>query len=150
MKFTTLTGLFALLTTAIANPISSELTTNLAKRATEGIHLVNCGNNVYSVVVYCPNDGDCNHDPGAGNGCDHPNGGTFTWEGSQQNCKFDTGTTLTWNIESNAQSQPNFAQVGTGSNGFHNFNIFKDDKHTMFTDGNKNQCNSIYYALDVS
>lgn len=107
-----LMAIAALISTAMANPISGEVTTNLAKRATEGIHLVNCGNNIYSVVVYCPDDSNCNHNPGSGDGCDHPRGGTFTWEGSQESCTFSTGTIFTWDIESNAQSQPNFAQVG--------------------------------------
>ena len=38
----------------------------------------------------------------------------------------------------------------SGDNGFHGFNIFKDDKHVMYTDGNGNQCRSIYYSLPVS
>ena len=38
----------------------------------------------------------------------------------------------------------------SGNNGFTDFNIFKDNKHKMFTDPNGNACNSIYYCLDVS
>lgn len=38
----------------------------------------------------------------------------------------------------------------SGTNGFHQYNIFKDNQHVMYTDGNGNQCRSIYYALDVS
>jgi hypothetical protein len=38
----------------------------------------------------------------------------------------------------------------TGHNSFHNYNIFKDDKHVMFTAGNGAVCRSIYYCLDVS
>jgi len=37
-----------------------------------------------------------------------------------------------------------------GSNSFHTFNIFKDDQHVMFVDGNGLACRSIYYCLDVS
>ncbi|KAK3941375.1 hypothetical protein QBC46DRAFT_311464 [Diplogelasinospora grovesii] len=113
----------------------------------EGVHLVNCGSS-YSAVVYCENDGNCNFFPGAGNQCIPGNGGLFAWEGGSKSCKFPgTGTTFTWNIVGNAQSQANFANVGSGNNGFHGFQIFKDDKHVMYTDGNGNQCRSIYYCL---
>ncbi|KAK0125690.1 hypothetical protein ONS95_000308 [Cadophora gregata] len=137
----------ALFGSALATPVASpDGTVKLAKRS-EGVHLVNCGNN-YSVVLYCANDSNCNFNPSAGNQCLPTNGGVDTWEGSNQKCTFPgTGTTFTWNIQSNAQSQANFVQVGTGSNGFHGFNIFKDDKHVMYTDGNGNQCKSIYYCL---
>jgi len=122
----------------------------LAKRS-EGIHLVNCVNgatNVYSEVVYCVNDGSCNFNPSSANQCITP-GGIDHWEGGPQACTFSTGTTFDWVIAVNAQSEPNFSQVGNGTNGFHNFNIMKDDKHTMFVDGNGNSCESIYYCLDA-
>ncbi|KAL8393866.1 hypothetical protein RB595_003571 [Gaeumannomyces hyphopodioides] len=120
----------------------------LAKRA-EGIHLVNCettaGRIIYSAVVYCPNDSDCNRNPGAGNSC--VPGGIITWERSNGSCRFSTGVTFTWGIASNAQSFPNFQQVGDGGNGGTHFKIFKDDKHRMYTDGNGYSCKSIYYGL---
>ena len=34
------------------------------------------------------------------------------WEGGPQQCTFPSGVTFGWNIQSNAQSQANFAQVG--------------------------------------
>ncbi|KAK3349106.1 hypothetical protein B0T25DRAFT_569758 [Lasiosphaeria hispida] len=118
---------------------------HIVKRG-EGIHLVNCGNR-YSAVVYCENDGSCNFFPGKGNQC-IPNGsGLFVWEGGNKGCTFDTGTRFSWSIGSNAQSQRNYTQVGSGDNGFHKFTIFKDDKHTMYRDGNGNECKSIYYCL---
>ncbi len=43
------------------------------------------------------------------------------------------------------------SQTGrTGKNNFHNFNIFKDNNRVMFVNGNGDQCESLYYALDVS
>ncbi|KAL8341043.1 hypothetical protein RB601_006914 [Gaeumannomyces tritici] len=120
----------------------------LAKRA-EGIHLVNCensaGRTIYSAVVYCPNDSDCNRNPGAGNSC--VPGGVITWERANGSCRFSTGVTFTWGIASNAQSFADFQQVGDGGNGGTNFRIFKDNKHRMYTDGNGNSCKSIYYGL---
>ncbi|KAE8454466.1 hypothetical protein EG329_000089 [Mollisiaceae sp. DMI_Dod_QoI] len=146
MQFSKLLAVATFLANVIANPIAGEGISKLAKRS-EGVHLVNC-NNVYSVVVYCPNDSDCNHNPPAGDGCVRPGGGTYHWEGSPQSCTFTTGVTFSWNIASNAQSQPNFAYVGSGNNG-HGFNIYKDNQHVMYTDGNGYQCKSIYYCLDA-
>lgn len=38
----------------------------------------------------------------------------------------------------------------SGYNAYHNYNIFKDDKHAMYTAGNGAVCRSIYYCLIVS
>lgn len=37
----------------------------------------------------------------------------------------------------------------TGYNNFHNYNVFKDDEHAMYTAGNGAVCRSIYYSLQV-
>ncbi|KAK0712923.1 hypothetical protein B0T26DRAFT_651067 [Lasiosphaeria miniovina] len=158
--------LFALasfLAAALASPVASpnpnplpspgakavEVRGELGKRV-QGVHLVNCGDpDVYSMVVFCPNDGSaaCNSFPGPGNECvTPPSGGVQFWE-SSGSCRFDTGVTFSWNIESSAQSKPNFSVVGSGSNGFTSFTIRKDNLHTMFFDGNGNACRSVYYAL---
>ncbi|RWA09759.1 hypothetical protein EKO27_g5351 [Xylaria grammica] len=139
----------AFLATALASPLGASANEEhqIAKRA-NGVHLVNCV--TYSAVVYCENDSNCNFNPGAGNQCiprDHLNGnGLEIWE-SAGSCTFDTGTTFSWNIQSNAQSQPNFSVVGSGTNGFQGFTVRKDDQHVMYTDGNGHACRSIYYAL---
>ncbi|KAH7342490.1 hypothetical protein BKA65DRAFT_595607 [Rhexocercosporidium sp. MPI-PUGE-AT-0058] len=142
-----LTVLAAFIGSAISTPVASpDGSVKLSKRA-EGIHLVNCGSR-YSVVLYCANDGNCNFNPGQGDQCLPTNGGVQHWEGGSQKCTFPgTGTTFTWNIRSDAQNQKDYTQVGTGSNGFHGFNIFKDDKHVMYSDGNGNRCSSIYYSI---
>lgn len=38
----------------------------------------------------------------------------------------------------------------TGFNQYHNYNVFKDNEHAMFTAGNGAVCKSIYYILIVS
>ncbi|KAH7419539.1 hypothetical protein BKA64DRAFT_737701 [Cadophora sp. MPI-SDFR-AT-0126] len=126
LKFAVVASLFGL---TLATPVASpEDIVKLFKRG-EGVHLVNCGER-YSVVLYCANDGNCNFNPGPGDQCLPTNGGVQHWEGGNQKCTFPgTGTTFTWNIRSDAQQLKDYTQVGTGSNGFHGFNIFKDDKH---------------------
>ncbi|KAI0538284.1 hypothetical protein GGR58DRAFT_526556 [Xylaria digitata] len=149
MFFSKLAIAASFLATALAGPLAapSGEGAQLAKRS-NGIHLLNCV--TYSAVVYCDDDSNCNFNPGPGNECvpkDHLNGiGIEIWEQSGS-CRFDTGTTFSWTIQSNAQQQPNFATVGSGTNGFQGFTIRKDDQHVMFTDGNGHACRSIYYAL---
>jgi len=151
MLFSTITAAASLLVCALATPVAianagaEPHPSPLAKRATEAIHLINCGAN--SFLDYCDNDSNCNFSPASSNRCT-PHAGINVWEGSAQSCTFSTGVTFSWNIEKNAQDQPNFSKVGTGSNGFRNFNIFKDDKHPMFTE-NGFGCDSIYYCLDA-
>ncbi|KAI0096060.1 hypothetical protein GGR51DRAFT_544369 [Nemania sp. FL0031] len=150
MFFSKLATAATLLATALAGPVatgSSDETVQLSKRA-DSLHLLNCV--TYSAVVFCTDDSNCNFNPGPGNECipnDHLNGnGLETWE-TNGSCTFSTGVTFTWSIQSNAQSQPNFSVVGSGSNGAQGFTIRKDDQHVMYTDGNGHQCRSIYYAL---
>lgn len=143
LKLTLLAAFFG---SALATPVASpDGTVKLAKRA-EGVHLVNCGNS-YSVVVYCANDGNCNFNPAGANACRPSNSGLTYWEGGNKGCTFSTGTTFSWNVRGDAQQKPDYTQVGSGSNGFRNFNIFKDDKHLMYIDGSGNRCTSIYYSL---
>ncbi|KAK0100497.1 hypothetical protein ONS95_008445 [Cadophora gregata] len=137
--------LAALSSSVLATPVaSSDGNSNLAKR-TEGLYLVNCGNS-YSVVVYCANYLSCSFTPSSQNQC-RPSSGIQHWEGSSQKCTFPgSGTTFTWNIRADAQDPSVYARVGTGSNGFHPFSIFKEDKTALYTDGNGNRCNKIYNA----
>ncbi|KAI0099749.1 hypothetical protein GGR51DRAFT_564792 [Nemania sp. FL0031] len=116
----------------------------LAKRA-EGIHLVNC--RTYSMILYCPNDSDCNHFPSDANKC-IPTTGTQTWEIPNGLCAFNTGESFHWNIRGDAQMQQDYSVVGSGNNNERSFLIRKDDKHIMFTDPNNGKaCSSIYYCL---
>ncbi|KAK3290344.1 uncharacterized protein B0H64DRAFT_427872 [Chaetomium fimeti] len=144
----------SLLASAIAGPIAapspaSEAEFNDIVKRAEGIHLVNCKNgatNIYSVVVYCANDGNCNFPPSSGNAC-HPTSGVMAWEGGGQSCGFSTGVYFSWNIQSDAQSKPNYTKVGSGGNGFRDYDIYKDDQHEMYSDSNGYSCKSIYYAI---
>ncbi|KAK3390289.1 hypothetical protein B0H63DRAFT_519519 [Podospora didyma] len=117
----------------------------LAKHA-EGVHLVDCGG-VYSLVVYCANDSNCSFFPSGSNKCVPPPGGLTTWAAHPGSCTFSTGVTFLWNLVSNAQTYPNYAVVGSASNGFRSFTCRKDHKHIMFYDGNGYSCRSIYYCL---
>ena len=127
----------SLLAGVIGSPITDTTASfKLAKRS-EGIHLVNCeegSNYIYSAVVvsthvvlawtesvligltinaqYCANDSDCDFNPASGNECIPNGGGVTVWEGFPESCEFSTGITFSWDIESNAKSQPYFSQVG--------------------------------------
>ena len=96
-----------------------------------------------SHLQYCAQDSNCNFYPANNNLCNF--GVIITWEQSWQ-CTFPTGVTFSWGIRSDAQSLPDFSEVGTGFNG-QGWRIFKDNKHRMFYDGSGRSCNSIYYSL---
>ncbi|KKY32098.1 hypothetical protein UCDDA912_g07959 [Diaporthe ampelina] len=134
----------------IPTPVNATEASNLATRATEAIHLVNCEGNgyAYSIEIYCGDDSNCNYQPSSDNQCFLTSGGLVTWEGrSNQGCGFTSGTTFYYTLPANAQSYANYAKVGSGYNAYHNYNIFKDDKHAMYTAGNGAVCRSIYYCL---
>ncbi|KAK4099288.1 hypothetical protein N658DRAFT_453303, partial [Parathielavia hyrcaniae] len=121
---------------------------SLATRG-EGVHLLNCspgpdrdpgGSKVpppktwVSLVVYCANDSDCSnpsYKPSPDNVCvkysTTYNGQSNIWKGGSQSCTFPSGVSFSWNIRSDAQSQPNYANVGSGSNNYRSFAGFKDD-----------------------
>jgi len=68
---------------------------------------------------YCANDSDCSnsgYNPSSDNVCVKSSSGTsgsyHIWEGGSQSCTFPTGVKFSWNITSNAQSQPNYSTVG--------------------------------------
>ncbi|KAH8894530.1 hypothetical protein GQ53DRAFT_612647, partial [Thozetella sp. PMI_491] len=120
----------------------------LSKRATEGIHLVNCqgGGLSYSLEIYCADDGNCNHLASSSDECFLSTSGLFTWEGrTNQGCGFPSGVPFFYTLPSDAASRSDFSKVGTGSNKYHSYNVFKDNKHVMYTDGNGAVCRSIYY-----
>ncbi|KAJ8121449.1 hypothetical protein O1611_g10097 [Lasiodiplodia mahajangana] len=146
-----LSALFASSVFANPTPAGIELGEKIpnVKRATEGLHLVNCsGPQQYSIVIYCPNDADCNHLATTNNQCFVEASGFEHWEQSG-GCAFTSGTTFSWTIQSDAQNKPNYTKVGTARNPYHNYNVFKDDQHVMYTEGSGNVCRSIYYALQA-
>ncbi|KAL1860386.1 hypothetical protein VTK73DRAFT_7368 [Phialemonium thermophilum] len=128
----------------------------LLAAAGETVYLVNCGIGgsgvEYSVMAYYP-DGSVtaggNVPPTNDNEAQITVSGTQHWEGQAVTGHFPSGVSFTSHIQANAQSQPDFSNVGTGNNGFRNFVCFKDNKRKLFQQGEAT-CNSIYYCLDVS
>ncbi|OTA85454.1 hypothetical protein M434DRAFT_377121 [Hypoxylon sp. CO27-5] len=114
----------------------------LVKRARESVHLVDCV--TYQAADYYADDSKDNVFPGNNNECVT----VGFHEGSSTSCRFGTGVTFSWALSSGARSSPNGLKVGTGNNGFHNFNCFRDDNHVLYTDGNGHTCSSIYVCFD--
>jgi hypothetical protein len=46
---------------------------------------------------------------------------------------FADGNVFTWNINANAQSQPDYTQVGTSHNNYRSFNVYKDSKRVLYS-----------------
>ncbi|KAK0707020.1 hypothetical protein B0T26DRAFT_620093, partial [Lasiosphaeria miniovina] len=115
---------------------------NIVRRV-EGVHLVNCP--TYSLVVYCPNDGNCGTYPTGSNIVAYSY--IAAWEGATYGATFTSGVTFYWNIYSNAQSYANYRNVGWGDNSYTSFVCRKDDQHIMFYNGAGGACRSIYYCL---
>ncbi|KAI9150340.1 hypothetical protein HJFPF1_10102 [Paramyrothecium foliicola] len=108
----------------------------LDKRATEGVHLVNCDGNglKYSIIVYCPDDSNCNHQPSSDNQCFMTTSSLYTWEGrTNAGCAFTSGVTFRFTLPANAKTRPLYSAVGSGSNGFRSFTIYNDAQPIMYT-----------------
>ncbi|KAK3382526.1 hypothetical protein B0T24DRAFT_714607 [Lasiosphaeria ovina] len=144
MNLLIINGIAMLLAPALATPIADDRSLaeshkvdarrELAKRV-QGVHLANCNNNAYSMVVFCANDGSssCNSFPTTASRCFPAGGGLEIWEGDAASCTFSTDITFS-----------------CGANNFGSLDVFKDDQHTMFFDDNRKACNSIYYCLPGS
>ncbi|KAI2471972.1 hypothetical protein F4781DRAFT_385655 [Annulohypoxylon bovei var. microspora] len=111
--------------------------------ATESIHMIDCG--TYKAVNYYSNDSNDGSFPGNSNTC-VANGGFH--EGGSSSCKFGSGVSFSWNLSGGAASAGDATKVGTGNNGFHSFNCFRDDNHVLYTDGNGHACKSTYVCFD--
>jgi hypothetical protein len=121
----------------------------LSKRATEGVHLVNCAGNglLYSIIVYCPDDNNCKHQPSSDNQCFLTTSSLVKWEGKTAGCAFTSGVTFSYTLPADAKSKPKFSAVGSASNGFRGFTVYNDDEPVLYTAGNGAVCRSVYYAL---
>ncbi|KAI1092303.1 hypothetical protein F5B19DRAFT_492545 [Rostrohypoxylon terebratum] len=115
--------------------------------ARESIHMLNCGNSrtSYQAINYYSDDSNDGFYPGDSNTC-VANGGFH--EGTSSSCKFGSGVTFSWNLQGGANSASKGTRVGTGNNGFHSFNCFRDDNHRLYTDGHGNSCDTIYVCFD--
>ncbi|KAI1414500.1 hypothetical protein F5Y13DRAFT_188161 [Hypoxylon sp. FL1857] len=142
MQFTKLAIVSFLASVGLAAPTEAG-EAGLSKRARESVHLVDCI--TYQAAVYYADDSQDNVFPGNNNEC-VSNGG-FN-EGSGTSCRFGSGVTFSWALSSDARSAPDALKVGTGNNGFHNFNCFRDDNHVLYADGNGHTCSSIYVCFD--
>lgn len=158
MRFFGLTAVMMLSAVSLASSISDAsvgLNTKLAKRS-EGFHFVTCApteNTEYHLILHCDNDGNCNENPGKGEGCTVP----FlrlevVWEKNLQHCTFPgtpgtPGYEFGWSITKKAATQPNYSLVGNANDGTRNFDVYKDDDHVMYTDGRYSACHSNYYSI---
>ncbi|KAI6082138.1 hypothetical protein F4821DRAFT_219658 [Hypoxylon rubiginosum] len=139
MQFTKLAIISFLASVGLAAPAEA----GLSKRARESIHMAHC--NTYYALDYYADDTKDNVFPGDSNECVS----SSFHEGTSASCKFGSGVTFSWFLASNALSASQGSQVGTGNNGYHNFNCFRDDGHTLYTDGNGNKCSSTYVCFDA-
>ncbi|KAL2194267.1 hypothetical protein P885DRAFT_43442 [Corynascus similis CBS 632.67] len=155
----TFTSLLAL---ASASPvaISSKEINSLEKRDTEIIYLINCRRDVScctpqthsSHIAYYPASGQSQNGevPSSSNLCTVDANNYAWWEQDGKGCTFTTGVTFTSHIDSDAQSRPLYSWSGWGTNGFKNFDCFRDNGRELYrTSGPEwaNRCNSIYYCL---
>lgn len=160
MKPTAILSVSSLLALACATPLTK-------RAAPETIYLSNCADiNSSGTAVSASSEVDyytAGHDSQKGERPDDicivtNKNGFKHWEGSAVSCTFaDSGVTFTANVESNGASQPVGTKAGTGSNGFHTYNIFRDNDRVLYSapstgsfSGDTYQCKSVYYALRVS
>ncbi|KFZ01349.1 hypothetical protein V501_10061 [Pseudogymnoascus sp. VKM F-4519 (FW-2642)] len=67
------------------------------------------------------------------------------WEGNEQSVTFADGNVFAWNINANAQSEPDYTMVGTSHNNFRNFDVYKDNKRILYSQ-NGWDYRTIYYC----
>ncbi|KAK0609591.1 hypothetical protein B0T17DRAFT_512688 [Bombardia bombarda] len=113
--------------------------------AADALHLTDCnfGGGSYSEILYYTNDADSysGQAPADQNNiCQWVTQKSWT---SPQSCTFRSGVTVTTNL-SGASSVGAYA--GTASNGYHNFNCYKDSGRVIYTISS-GSCNSLYYCL---
>ncbi|KAI1135657.1 hypothetical protein F5Y05DRAFT_415996 [Hypoxylon sp. FL0543] len=135
MQFSTLAVVAFLAGVGLAAPAVE----GLSKRARESIHLADCV--TYKVADYYPDDSQDDNFPATNNECVLSGG--FR-EGQTSSCTFGSGVTFTYTLDGGALDAPNAQLIGTGTNGFHSWNCFRDDNHVLYTDGNGHQCKTIY------
>ncbi|KAH8771467.1 hypothetical protein BGZ57DRAFT_896167 [Hyaloscypha finlandica] len=130
--------------------------------ATESIHLSNCfsawdtGALTYSSEMeYYADDATSSNGqiPLSSNICQtvhYPTSAFTTWPGNAVSCTFSSGVTVTAHIDSNAGSRPLFSGCGWATNGFKNFNCFKDNGREVYSvdfGEGRTTCDSYYYCF---
>lgn len=101
--------------------------------ATEAVYLCN-GDNPYSpsggpvsIMAYYNDISQSQNQQAPQDTAGVDNYGYVTWEGGAVSGTFSSGVTFTSHINSNAQSANTGDYVGYGSNGYSNFNCYKDN-----------------------
>ncbi|KAH6614481.1 hypothetical protein B0J18DRAFT_439436 [Chaetomium sp. MPI-SDFR-AT-0129] len=157
--------LFAALTTllalAIASPVEVAIKKDdaLEKRDTEIVYLVNCrhltsccGPETHSshIAYYAASGQSHNGEtPANDNVCTVDSSNYAWWEQDGKKCTFPTGVTFTSHIDSDAQSRPLYSWSGWGSNGFKNWDCYRDDGHKLYEYSGPEWatvCSSVYYC----
>ncbi|KFY79414.1 hypothetical protein V499_01608 [Pseudogymnoascus sp. VKM F-103] len=70
------------------------------------------------------------------------------WEGNEQSVTFADGNVFAWNINANAQSEPDYTMVGTSHNNFRNFDVYKDNKRILYSQNGWDYRTIYYYRLN--
>ncbi|KAK7959457.1 uncharacterized protein PG986_004311 [Apiospora aurea] len=110
--------------------------------AREVVHFDKCSPANYEVVNYYADDSKASSFPGTSNTCvASPNWHSFN------HCTYPTGTSGTWSLASNDESQPTGSVAGTFNNGYHTFTCKRDDDHYAYTDGHGSRCVSVFYCV---
>ncbi|KAH6649382.1 hypothetical protein F5144DRAFT_4192 [Chaetomium tenue] len=157
--FAALTFLVALVT---ASPlgVTPRESGSLEKRDTEIVYLTNCRNLVScctpeahsSRIAYYPVSGQSQNgeQPAANNECTVDSSNYTWWEQDGKHCSFPTGVTFTTHIDSDAQSRPLYSWSGWGTNGFKNFNCYRDNGRKLYERSGPEWaflCNVVYYCV---
>ncbi|KAB5580061.1 hypothetical protein GE09DRAFT_423657 [Coniochaeta sp. 2T2.1] len=129
----------------------------------EGVHLVHCSESWddgkthgpwrYSAMNYYADDSKAH--AGAGGG--FPDRATFdpkpaagkpvTFQDQVVKGKFKSGVVFTSYIKKGVDKLPAFSYAGWGTNGYRNFECWRDDEHLIFWLTPLENCYSIYYCL---
>ncbi|KAK4118427.1 hypothetical protein N657DRAFT_651261 [Parathielavia appendiculata] len=155
-------ALAALLALAAASPVelSPRDETSLEKRDTEILYLSNCR----YLVSCCQPEAHSSHifyysasansqngnAPASNDQCAVTTDNYVWWEQDGRSCKFPTGVSVVTHIDADAASRPLYSWAGWASNGYKNFNCYRDNGRTLFTTSGPewaNTCSSVYYCV---
>ncbi|KAK4153443.1 hypothetical protein C8A00DRAFT_33806 [Chaetomidium leptoderma] len=160
-SFAAITFLLALATASPVEVVTEDMDPRpLDKRDTEIVYLVNSKHTVsccpplaethFSQIFYYPASGQSSSAPAANNQCTVRSDNWAWWEQDGQKCTFPTSVTFTTHIDSDAQTRPLYSWSGWGTNGYKNFDCYRDNGRQLFTTSGPewaNSYNSVYYCI---